>query len=121
MTKTVIDFSNDIQLLKKEIASLKSKRIEKGEWETENTNELKTTDEGIRVISKEILFVKPFDETPEVFISLTGVNAKNCKENFNLVFEVAAKNITQKGFTIDLTTWAGCLIQYFCIQWLAYN
>jgi len=121
MTESIIDFSTAIQLLKDDIVNLKSKTMIKGTWETEDTDQLELIDNDTLSMSKKITFNKPFSEKPEVFLSITGINADNCNNDEGLVYQVTSENITREGFTAKITEWEGCKIHYFCIQWLAFN
>jgi hypothetical protein len=71
---------------------------------------------GERVNKKQINFEKPFENIPEVVVSLSGLDSQN---NVNTRINVNALNITNNGFVLEYKTWADSQITQIRANWIA--
>lgn len=130
MEESILDIVQSVQTLKSEIKSLKEKannqlRLEKGSWETEDTEKLEKEVLGKSTLTKKVLFKKPYDTTPNVFVNLLSLSIEqpspehNSKYDRRVVYGITATNVTKKGFKIKVETWHYNKIHYFKVDWFA--
>lgn len=72
--------------------------------------------EGTRRAFQTIEFPEPFDEIPELILS---VNSWDAIESANLRLTISYKNLTREGFTLEYRTWADSKIYGVGVQWFA--
>ncbi|MEG3663263.1 H-type lectin domain-containing protein [Celeribacter halophilus] len=74
--------------------------------------------EGDRLVSANITFTKPFKEPPAVTLGVSGIDAER---DHNLRFWIHARNVTEKGFTIEFSTWYDTHIARAGVSWQAFG
>ncbi len=63
-----------------------------------------------------ITFQNPFDKIPTIFVSLSGFDIDNSR---NARISAEAKNISNSGFTLSVSTWADSKIHDVVTSWIA--
>ena len=71
---------------------------------------------GARKVALDIEFLAPFAAPPQVIVGLTGLD--NAHDQ-NLRLLLAPCEITEKGFTIECTTWSDTHIARVSVSWQA--
>ncbi len=73
---------------------------------------------GERTVTLEISFSNHFKIKPNIFLSLTQLDASN---EANLRYKAEAISVTRDGFTLKISTWADTKIFSLSGYWLAYS
>lgn len=100
--------------------SISAQTIKSGEFSADYTKAGFSLHEnkGTRTFDMDINFDKSFGEMPNVFVSVTTVDA-DVKDNVR--FKVEARGQSRDGFTIKVTTWGESKIFGIGGNWLAYS
>lgn len=74
--------------------------------------------QGDRSVSIEVTFLAPFGTPPVVNLGIVGVDSSHDQ---NLRLWLLARNITQKGFVLELSTWSDTHIARAAVSWSAFG
>ncbi|WP_371168251.1 H-type lectin domain-containing protein [Aliiroseovarius sp. 2305UL8-7] len=74
------------------------------------------TGNGPRKLSKDVAFAEPFIASPSVHVS---VSMWDLDKRTNARADIAAENITEKGFQIVFRTWSDTRVARVRVDWLA--
>lgn len=72
---------------------------------------------GERTMTVDVDFDKPFDTKPNIFLSITQIDAD---KDVNLRYNVEAMSISRDGFTLKIRTWADSKVFSLSGFWLAH-
>ncbi|MBN1639083.1 MAG: OmpA family protein [Ignavibacteriales bacterium] len=72
--------------------------------------------DGDRIFDYEVVFDKPFDEAPTVYVTVTLIDEI---DNSKMRYHVVPKGITRDGFIVEVKVWSDTRINAFGGQWIA--
>ncbi|MBN2571340.1 MAG: OmpA family protein [Ignavibacteriales bacterium] len=72
--------------------------------------------DGDRIFDYEVVFDKPFDEAPTVYVTVMLIDEL---DNSKMRYQVVPKSITRDGFIVEVKVWADTRINAFGGQWVA--
>jgi len=91
-----------------------------GTWKANSTSTPSFTlheNEGERSVVISVPFLRPFENTPEVILSVNKLDAEALT---NVRYSVKALTVTRDGFTIQIVTWAETKLYGISGYWLAH-
>lgn len=96
-----------------------AQNLQMANFNTGTTSSGWTLDKGTgeRSYDIEIVFDKPYESRPEVFCSITAIDAANDK---NIRVAVKAKAVTRDGFIISVITWGDSKVNGLSGAWFAF-
>lgn len=92
-----------------------------GTWKANSTSTPSYTlheNEGERSVVISVPFLKPFETTPSVILSVNKLDAEAVT---NVRYSVKALTVTRDGFTIQISTWAETKLYGISGYWLAHT
>ncbi len=100
--------------------SIITAQTQSGVWNSKIGDPSYNLDSGIgeRSNTIEIKFPKSYDVKPEVFVSVSELDAD---KNFNCRYDVEALSVSKEGFKIKIKIWADTKIFSIGGYWLAYT
>jgi hypothetical protein len=76
---------------------------------------------GERTSSVDVKFAIFFNSIPKIVVGLSLLDASGLVPGDSVRVNVYASNITQEGFTLNFTTWAGTHLWGASANWFAYS
>ena len=73
---------------------------------------------GYRPVIKHISFKEKYKTTPQVLVSLTGVD---CDNKFNTRIYISAKDINICGFNLEIATYGDSKVYYAKVNWISFG
>lgn len=74
------------------------------------------TGSGDRSVTVDIIFIRPFKESPEIMVAITGMD---CDHTINQRYWLKATNIRTTGFTLEFSSWGDTRISRAGATWQA--
>lgn len=101
-------------------ALVSAQSVQSGSWAVTPATPGFTLDKnnGERTMTVDIDFDNPFDTKPNVFLSVTQIDAD---KDVNIRYKVEAMSISRDGFTLKIRTWADSKVYSISGFWLAHT
>lgn len=95
-------------------------KIQSGSWSVSPSLENYSLDNnnGERSMTIEILFEEGFEKRPELFLSVSQIDASN---KTNIRYSVNTISVSRDGFTLKIVTWSDSKIFSISGSWIAHT
>lgn len=127
MSDSVLNFSEELKDLQKQINEIPRVNIQSGEWSMSDLGKKKDLDiaqprsQGERSINKIVKFESPFDHPPKISCGLSMFDAQGADTVARIRVVVDPEKITTHKFNISLETWDKSHVYGFRVEWIAYT
>ena len=122
LIKKIDDLENKIKTLEENKNNPQTIKIQSGEYFQEFWKEkdhyINTSNVGFRPVIKHISFKEQYKTTPQVLVSLTGLD---CEGKFNTRVYICAKDINICGFNLEIATCGDSKVYYAKVNWISFG
>ena len=122
LIKRIDDLENKIKYLEESKNNTQAIKIQSGEYIEEfwkdKDHYINSSSVGYRPVIKHISFKEQYKTTPQVLVSLTGVD---CDNKFHTRVYICAKDINICGFNLEIATYGDSKVYYAKVNWISFG